>query len=79
MIYTGYFTDGIKGFFSNNILSGQYPNENEYQEIYEGLFNIDDYITPYIKSIISCQNYDDMNHNIPYLVGEEMYKLYTQK
>ena len=89
-IYTGYFTDGIKGFFSNNILSGQYPNENEYkglflkfvneyQEIYEGLFNIDDYITPYIKSIISCQNYDDMNHNIPYLIGEEMYKLYTQK
>jgi hypothetical protein len=79
----------IKGFFSNNILPGQvkikYPNGNEYkglllkfvngyQEIYEGLFNIDDYITPYIKSIVSFQNYDDMNHNIPYLVGEEMYE-----
>ena len=40
----------------------------------KAIFNLNEYITPYIKSIVSCQNYDDMNHNIPYLVGEEMYE-----
>lgn len=69
--------DIYRGYFKDNLKSGQgllLKFVNGYQEIYEGIFNLNEYITPYIKSIVSCQNYDDMNHNIPYLVGEEMYE-----